>query len=361
MNHDFEMDRRPEAPEGQPADPAAPPVVLVQYRDRQGLRSLLLPCAILTAAIVLAYSIRTNGIRRPDLAVRPGPVVESVRDLAAPPPITAPAPTPIQVVETRPADPPPTPVVPPVDVANTPATADPAPMPAPEPAVVADLNPPLLAPGPEPAPTPDPEPIVEVAVVAPVAEVPATKEEVWDAIDREARAKHAEIQAAADRQQQGVKVDREEARLKAVEQGRVLRELIELERQAFRAKLQQLVASQGDRAGPAIRALADQVHREIPPEIHQAVDRELKRWAGKLNRRAELEMMRSLGLPENELLADLVLVERKNRVARSGPRSENEVWLRAARWLLAYPPSNRRAVPASTTTPTRPNSPRGRP
>lgn len=55
-------------------------------------------------------------------------------------------------------------------------------------------------------------------------------------------------------------------------------------------------------------------------------------------RKDRIEGMRARGIAESVILSDLVRQESKNRAARSGPKSRQEVLIRAAKQLVAIPP-----------------------
>jgi hypothetical protein len=112
---------------------------------------------------------------------------------------------------------------------------------------------------------------------------------------------------------------------------------VQASRALFRTELQQLLAELGDHAGPEIESLAVQYGKEPLPEVKNAYIRILRTAPKRMTRQARVELMRVVGVPEPLILDQICHEFDKVMNTRGGPRSEDEVRVRAARALLAIP------------------------
>jgi hypothetical protein len=173
----------------------------------------------------------------------------------------------------------------------------------------------------------------------PAESPPVSKEDILRDIQREAD------QVQADRN------DREQ--LKPQAKARMLNEnkvRIESTRLQFRKDLREVLKTYGNKAGPEIDRLCDQYGREVPEEIQERYVRAKRSFPPNLTRRAEIDRMRALGLPEPVLFDFLAHKIDKTMNSPKGPRNQFEVMVRAAQQLLSYPlPSSPRANPGPAT------------
>ena len=123
-------------------------------------------------------------------------------------------------------------------------------------------------------------------------------------------------------------------------------------RQPFHAELREAIAERGIRAGSLIKQICNKYGRDTLPEIHGAMNKDLLGISTRLSTAGRVDRMRKWGIPETIILDDLVLRELEDyttkgkfAVQRGGIRSEGEAWVRAARILIANPPSK----PAAST------------
>ena len=196
---------------------------------------------------------------------------------------------------------------------------------------------PQESPAPDPAPAPSPAPVPKPAPApkAEPAQPKVTKEQVEADIKREAAKKEQEL-----REMEKIKPPR---RIDQIEESR--REA-QQKRAPFHADLRKLIKLSGKAAGPQIEALCDQYGRSSPQEIRDAVTKTLKRTHGGLSRQARVEMMRRLGLPEPNILEYFANDVYTTMNTPSGPKDPDEVWVYAARLLLAYPVNTPRKAAA---------------
>jgi len=153
-----------------------------------------------------------------------------------------------------------------------------------------------------------------------------TKEEVEADIRREAAQKAAEL-----RKFQQAKPPRR------IDQIEASRRVAQQNRGPFHSDLRKILKLAGKAAGPQIESLCDQYGRTALPEIRDAVGTTLLRTHGRLGRQSKIEMMRRLGLPEPNILEFLANDVHSTMHTPSGPRDPDEVWVFAARILLAFP------------------------
>jgi hypothetical protein len=248
----------------------------------------------------------------PDLVLPPEPARVASAPQAASRPLEREPRSPFEVDLTtpaRPTDPPPT--TPPGPAENSPPGAAP-------------IDPALAGP-------PDGAP--------PAENPPVSKEDILRDIQREAD------QVQADRN------DREQ--LKPQARVRMLNDSlvrIESARLQFRNALREALKTYGNKAGPEIDRLCDEYGREVPEEIQERYVRAKRSFPQNLTRRAEIDRMRALGLPEPVLFDFLAHKIDKTMNSRKGPRNQFEVMVRAAQQLLSFPlPNPPRANPGPAT------------
>ncbi|MDB5349727.1 MAG: hypothetical protein JWN86_974 [Planctomycetota bacterium] len=296
-------DRAEETKEGEPARKA---VVVVQYR-RTWIATISTPLLILIAAgAVLSHRVKMDDWR--GLAA-----YFSAQDASAPP---------VRVEREAPI----APIV--LAVPDRVVSGD-----APLGAVSRPPDPPKPRIGP---------PMPMAASVRPIAptDSKAQAARVWDDIRQEAaRTQVQTVAMEAVKAREGAEVER---LAPLVEQERLaqVRNESEADRISFLKDLRKAVGAPAGRAGQAIKDLCDRHGVWLGPEPkHSTADRiSGLTFSG---RREHVESMRSKGVTEAMILDDLVRVETRNRVARSGPKTEEEILIRAARNLLAVPPSKK--------------------
>ena len=112
-------------------------------------------------------------------------------------------------------------------------------------------------------------------------------------------------------------------------------------------------------AGKAIDDLCDRFGRSYGQETKNQVKVVMERAHGKVSRRDEVMLLRSMGVPEPGVLDYLSNeIHRNSLHKRNGPQNPDEVRLFAARQLLQIgpesPPPAPRPTPASPTARSRP-------
>lgn len=177
----------------------------------------------------------------------------------------------------------------------------------------------------EPAPAPAP------AVAMPAEPPLPTAEET----ERQIRAEAAAI-------------GREKAQ--QVEQQReALMDLRDEERRQFVEELRLILREQGRKAGPEIERLSNRSGRSDDP--HLKMRARVIIMETRASQHTKVRKLRSLGVPESVILDYLANVLDKNRGGRRGPRSKNEIWVRAGELLVRYhdmdePPRGSQSAPA---------------
>ncbi len=178
----------------------------------------------------------------------------------------------------------------------------------------------------------------EVAPI-PAAEPEPSREEILRDIEREADQSDAKRQDL-----EGLK-----NRAKSLLMNEAISR-VQAERAAFHEDLRQLLAQfgrQSEAAGKEIDQLCLRYGKEPLPEVKVAYKAVLrvapKRWP----RQAQVETMRSIGVPEALILDQICHEFDKLLNTRGGPRSEDEVRVRAARALLAIPLNSPGKKPAA--------------
>lgn len=147
--------------------------------------------------------------------------------------------------------------------------------------------------------------------------------------------------------EEAARLQRENA-VRLVQQEQDLRALRDDERQRFRDQLRKILEVHGSRAGAEIEQLSLQTGRDEDPEMRLRAYRVLATTG--ISERTKVRKLREVGVPETVVLDYLANGINKDLGARNGPRSPNDVWVRAARRLLFY-------EPAPTPMPPRTNPP----
>jgi len=362
----------------------APPVVVIEYRNRGIPPFLMFPLAlVISLAMFTAYHYLVVRPRNHELrmaAIRAAAVASSnlpgERGGEAADPKSAPGslaglPTPL-TLESQPLPPgfqlpppsikdePPVVVASPVESAPKPdpgnnepadpnagdapgavAEAEPAKPPAPPLAVgFARPGDQPAAPAAEAKPEPEPEAVAEIALApdpdivveppkAPADEPPLpTRDEMLQALQDEA------VAQAAQRDELLRKKEEARARVEAEAQQR-----IEDERSAFRRALHEIVSAGGPEAGQRIDALCNQFGRNYSDEIRDRVTAYLSRVHGRISIDSEIRLLRMLGVPEPGILDFLANGVKVSLNSRNGPRNPDEVRVMAARRLLRSRPT----------------------
>jgi hypothetical protein len=111
------------------------------------------------------------------------------------------------------------------------------------------------------------------------------------------------------------------------------------QRVVFHAELDRLVTSGPQQGtGAAIERLCAQYGRNPPAAIRKFVTHEVATSTVRMTTRDRVEMMRRFGIPEPSILDFLCQqVERRTLNARGGPKTQDDVRVRAAKQLLAIP------------------------
>jgi len=198
----------------------------------------------------------------------------------------------------------------------------------------------------EPEPEPDPGAVAEVALApkpeivaeppkAPAAAGPALDEPPLPTREEMLQAIQDEAVAKAAQREHLAKMKEEaRARVEAEAQQR-----IDDERTAFRRALYQVVSAGSPDAGQQIDALCDQFGRNYSDEIRERVTAYLSRVHGRISRESEIRLLRTLGVPEPGILDFLANGVKISVNSRNGPRNPDEVRLMAAKQLLRSRPT----------------------
>lgn len=114
---------------------------------------------------------------------------------------------------------------------------------------------------------------------------------------------------------------------------------VEDERTAFRRALYDIVTSGGVDAGQRIDQLCNQFGRNYSDEIRDRVTAYLTRVHGRISRESEIRLLRTLGVPEPGILDFLANGVKVSLNSRNGPRNPDEVRVMAAKQLLRSRPA----------------------
>lgn len=218
------------------------------------------------------------------------------------------------------------------------------------PSDVATIDPPKpieKADDPPTKPAPASEVAEEKPAVAAAEPKPSpTRDEMMRALEAEAEANRAA------RAEQNIEKDQARARVEVEAQERV-----DAERELFHDGLRRIIAAGGPTSdvGQQIDALCDQFGRTYGDDLKAQVLGALSRFHGKISPENEVNMLRSLGVPEAGILDYLAnTLEHRSLNARNGPRTPDGVRILAAKQLLrAKLPAgvSRAGVPAPTPAP----------
>lgn len=150
-------------------------------------------------------------------------------------------------------------------------------------------------------------------------------------------------------------VDPREARRRREARVVEARRKAEADRGRFHAELRAICRKSRERAGPEIDALCKEYGMDVDPAIMAEATRLLKGPAAGATRSVRINLLRALGFSEPVILHDLIDIQGRyeSRATRGGPRSPEEVMVRAAILLLGCPP-NRVASPSRSVSAIRP-------
>lgn len=261
----------------EPAEWAGPPVVATSD-PRSALMSLPFPQQLL------------ERIPKPRLADVPPPTLQAALIFTTPAPVPVPP---------KPAD-------------------DPVPVPVPtndEPA--SGQTPPKTA---EPPPGPSPLDLV----APPLAEPLPSRDQVLADIQREAQAKQAERTELEQFKDQIPDIARQAA---AAE--------VQAQREKFVADLRTLIREKKGKAGVEIGQLHLRYNENVDPKLELQMRQLIKRFSGRTSLRTKIKALRALGLPEPRILEIAVsYVHRREHSSRCN-RFEPEMYVLAARELIA--------------------------
>lgn len=122
------------------------------------------------------------------------------------------------------------------------------------------------------------------------------------------------------------------------------------ERKQFLDELRMILSVYGRNAGPEIERLSNRSGRTQDPALLMRARIVISET--RASQRAKVHRLRDLGVPESVILDYLANGLNKSLGARNGPRSRNEVWVRAGLLLLNYHEAEAPAARARVTTPT---------
>ncbi|WZO99666.1 hypothetical protein EP7_001277 [Isosphaeraceae bacterium EP7] len=233
-------------------------------------------------------------------------------------------------------------------------------------APLAAANPTQLPPSPTPIAAPESEPLAgiealvpppdavdpgeakaEVAEVKPAAEPPKlTRDQVLKDIQRESTERKAEIRAIEAIKPKLAERDKQQSLERRKVEVAEARKRADAQRPRFRAELRRVLAGRGDALGTQVSELRERSLLPVQPEIEDAVAKAFKGSARKtkFTRNGRIEFMRSKGMSEPDILGILAYDEGMKISQRGSARDLREVWVRAAKQLLAVPfPAERAA------------------
>ncbi len=154
------------------------------------------------------------------------------------------------------------------------------------------------------------------------------------------KAESAELEALKEQ------VFSEDQRLQPIrkeEAARQARIAIEEARVSFRDGLRRALSEPEDQSGPAIDAVC-QDHGVIVQAGKLDPGTATGLGLTSTGRRERVEKLRARGVSEAAIFDELARLESRNRAARNGPKSRQEVLVRAARQLLSVPLASRNRV-----------------
>ncbi len=170
---------------------------------------------------------------------------------------------------------------------------------------------------PQPDPSKNPEPAgASPAGASPAVEPLPTAEET----ERRIRA-----EAAAIGREKAQKVD---------QQREALMDLRDDERRQFIDELRTILREQGRQAGPEIERLSNRSGRSDDPKLKMRA--RVVIMETRASQHTKVRKLRELGVPESIILDYLANAMEHNLKGRRGPRSRNEIWVRAGEMLVRY-------------------------
>jgi hypothetical protein len=119
------------------------------------------------------------------------------------------------------------------------------------------------------------------------------------------------------------------------------------ERRRFLDELRMILEAHGRQAGPEIEELSIRSGRDEDPIKRRMAYRVMS--MGRQSQRMKVHHLREIGVSEPVILDFLANEVNQDRGSRNGPRTPNDVWVKAARLLLSYevpPPRTDRPPPA---------------
>ncbi|MDR3637933.1 MAG: hypothetical protein P4L84_29275 [Isosphaeraceae bacterium] len=156
---------------------------------------------------------------------------------------------------------------------------------------------------------------------------PLSPEEVERAIQREAEERQAAVDLMRQAKGEARRTEQIEGAQRAYDQ-----------RVAFHRELRDVLRNAGADAGKRIDELCDQYGRSLPPELRKAVTRRLHTLPDRSTHQDRVALLRAHDIPEPIILDDIARhLDRRLMNARGGVRTPDEVRVRAARQLLAFP------------------------
>jgi hypothetical protein len=231
---------------------------------------------------------------------------------------------------------------PPVAKSDVPAAAAPSPATEPRKATGPSLAMGFI----KPSDPPKIEPPKEIAL----GPVPATPKEVVKPDDVKAAAAPAPVETppptpTPEEMQRSLVAEAQAKRIEQDEQARIkdlariqveneAQDRVENERALFREELKRIITAGGSTAGQEIDELCDKFGRTYSSDLKAQVLGLLSRYHGKVSRDIEVRMLRSLGMPEPGILDYLANSIDRSRNSRNGPHSSDAVRVTAAKQLL---------------------------
>ena len=128
-----------------------------------------------------------------------------------------------------------------------------------------------------------------------------------------------------------------EADHRVAQQEEDLQTLRDDDRSRFREDLRMVLQEYGKQAGKEIEELSVRAGRDDDPMKRRLAHRVLK--ARGTPPRTKVRQLRELGVPEPVILDYLANNYNNDLRSRNGPRTRNDVWVKAALLLLAYEPT----------------------
>jgi hypothetical protein len=130
------------------------------------------------------------------------------------------------------------------------------------------------------------------------------------------------------------------------------------ERKHFLDELRMILKVQRGTAGPEIERLSNRSGRTEDPRLLMRARMVI--GENRISQHAKVQKLREFGVPEAVILDYLANGLNKNLGARNGPRTRNEVWIRAGRLLLKYYDDDAHSPAAQVRAAVPPAAPAGR-